>query len=415
MFKANGYTLTSVPQVRTVAPDQEERLSLNRLPPLSFMLQASDTSLSKTIPDSSGKGSAQNHTDALPQQISLFYAGKIAPQLGIFSQLTYSNASGTFGIDNTDIRFADLAILPGAQSLIYGISANNNPTVQDLWNSTPAWTFPYANSNAAVSPLAATQIDGRLAQSVAGVSGYLVWNEAAYAEAGVYRSAKQGFANPISGAAGPLDGSTSNVIDGLAPYWRLAYEQNWGRHSLEAGTYGIALKVSPGGNATAPVALGGPVNRFRDTAIDAQYQYLGDDHLVTATATRIYEAQNLAASFAGGASSNARDELTTTRIAATYYYRRKFGGSLSHFSTTGSFDPLLYPAGNLSGVVTSANGSPDTRGWVAEFDYVPWLNVKLQAQYTAYSAFNGGSRNYDGFGRDARNNNTIYALLWLAY
>jgi hypothetical protein len=52
---------------------------------------------------------------------------------------------------------------------------------------------------------------------------------------------------------------------------------------------------------------------------------------------------------------------------------------------------------------------------VAEFDYVPWLNVKLQVQYTAYSAFNGGSRNYDGFGSNAHDNDTIYTLLWLAY
>ena len=28
----------------------------------------------------------------------------------------------------------------------YGISANNTPTVQDLWNTTTAWGFPYNGS-----------------------------------------------------------------------------------------------------------------------------------------------------------------------------------------------------------------------------------------------------------------------------
>ena len=31
-------------------------------------------------------------------------------------------------------------------NVTYGITANNNPTVQDPWNTTPAWAFPYAVS-----------------------------------------------------------------------------------------------------------------------------------------------------------------------------------------------------------------------------------------------------------------------------
>jgi hypothetical protein len=46
---------------------------------------------------------------------------------------------------------------------------------------------------------------------------------------------------------------------------------------------------------------------------------------------------------------------------------------------------------------------------------LPWLNVKLQVQYTSYSKFNGGGNNYDGFGRNASDNNTLYILGWLAY
>jgi hypothetical protein len=48
-------------------------------------------------------------------------------------------------------------------------------------------------------------------------------------------------------------------------------------------------------------------------------------------------------------------------------------------------------------------------------DYLPWLNTKLQTQYIGYQKFNGGTTNYDGSGRSASNNNTLYMLVWIAF
>jgi hypothetical protein len=419
VFKANGYVLANLKQVRDVSDKKEQLLELAQTPPLSIMVQASYTQLNTALPDlsSSAPGVAQNGTAGFPQQLSLFYAGKVAPHFGAFAQLTYANDSGTISIDNTDLRFADMMILPSKQSLVYGVSLNNNPTVQDLWNSTPAFGFPYASSNAVVSPLAGTEIDGALAQDVAGITGYVFWNESLYAEVGGYRSAKQGATNSLTGAAGPLDGTISNVMQGVAPYWRVAYEHNWERHSIEAGLYGADFKLLPGATSAGPAPLRGPVNRFKDVAEDIQYQYIADDHQITVAGTRIHENLTLDASFASGASANPTDSLTTTRLWATYYYRRKIGGTVAYFSTTGSSDAGLYgpnaPGG--PGVVTSANGSPDTRGWIAEVNYLPWLNTKLSAQYVNYNKFNGGNSNYDGAGRNASDNNAWYLLLWFAY
>lgn len=417
MFKANAYTLDNLKQVRDIDAARQELLSLASLPPLSVMIQISDTWLNSPLPDGTGgPGHSQTSTAGFPQQFSLFYAGKVAPHLGAMIQLTYANDSGTIGIDNTDLRFANSLVLPQETSLVYGISVNNNPTVQDLWNSTPAWGFPYSGSNAVVSPLAGTEIDGALAQDVAGISAYAMWNEALYGEFGAYRSAKQGVTNPITGAAGPLDGTVSNVISGAAPYGRVAYEYQWRRHDIEIGLYGATFKLYPGGGtAAAPVLLKGPVNEFRDFAEDLQYQYGGDQHLVSLAATRIHESMRLDASFAAGAVAHPTDTLTTTRVTATYYFRRKWGGSISHFATTGSTDGGLYPAGPAPGVITSANGSPDTRGWLIEANYLPWLNTKLSLQYITYDQFNGGSGNYDGFGRSASGNGSTYLLLWLAF
>jgi hypothetical protein len=385
------------------------------MPPLSIMVQISDSQLKKALPDlsTSAPGVAQNGTAGFPQQLSLFYAGKIAPNFGAFVQLTYANDSGTIGIDNTDLRFADVALLPDNRTLIYGVSLNNNPTVQDLWNSTPAFGFPFAASNATVSPLAGTAIDGAFAQDVAGLTAYAFWDESLYAEVGGYRSAKQGATNQLTGGAGPLDGTTSNVMSGIAPYWRLAYEHNWDRHSIEVGLYGADFKLFPGDG----VPLRGPLNRFKDVAEDVQYQFVGEEHLLTVAGTRIHESMTLDASFAAGASANPANDLTTTRLWATYYYRRRIGGTVGYFSTTGSTDTGLYPATapGTPGVVTSATGSPDTRGWIAEVNYLPWLNVKVSAQYTWYSKFNGAGTNYDGVGRNASDNNALYLLLWFAY
>jgi hypothetical protein len=417
MFKANAYTLDNLKQVRDIDAAKQELLSLASLPPLSVMIQISDTWLNSPLPDGTGgAGHSQTNTVGFPQQFSLFYAGKVAPHLGAMIQLTYANDSGTIGIDNTDLRFANNIVLPQETSLIYGISVNNNPTVQDLWNSTPAWGFPYAGSNAVVSPLAGTQIDGALAQDVAGISAYVMWNESLYGELGAYRSAKQGVTNPITGAAGPLDGTVSNVISGAAPYGRVAYEYQWRRHDIELGAYGATFKLYPGGGTTAaPALLSGPANEFRDFAEDLQYQYVGDQHLFSLAATHIHESMHLDASFAAGAVTNPTDSLTTTRVIATYYFRRKWGGSISHFATTGSSDSGLYPAGPAPGVITSANASPDTRGWIVEANYLPWLNTKLSLQYITYDQFNGGSSNYDAFGRNASGNGSTYLLLWLAF
>jgi hypothetical protein len=420
MFKANGYILSNVKQVRDVTGKKEELLSLSQSVPLSIMAQISYTQMKTAVPDLStvAPGVAQNGTAGFPQQLSLFYAGKIAPNFGAFFQLTYANDSGTIGIDNSDLRFADTTLLSNNSPLTYGISLNNNPTVQDLWNTTPAWGYPYTASNAAVSPLAGTAIDGAFAQDVAGITGYLFWNESLYAEFGGYRSAKQGQTNALTGGAGPLDGTASNVMSGLAPYWRVAYEYNRDRHSIEAGLYGAEFRLYPG--AGAP--LRGPLNRFNDVAEDVQYQFVGDEHQITIAGTHIHESQTLDASFASGGAANPKDNLSTTRVWANYYYRRKIGGTVAYFSTTGSSDAGLYPAtvsppppGGQPGVVVSANGSPDTRGWIAEVNYLPWLNVKVAAQYTVYNKFNGGGSNYDGLGRSASDNNTLYLLLWFAY
>jgi hypothetical protein len=173
--------------------------------------------------------------------------------------------------------------------------------------------------------------------------------------------------------------------------------------------------VLPGADEDGtPHPLSGPYNEFKDNALDFQYQYIGEKHIVTVAGTRIREDMTLNASYGTG-SENLTDDLTTSRVCATYYYERKYGGTLGWFSTTGSHDAGLYAQGDPPGITSSANGMPDTAGWSAELDYMPWLNTRLSLQATRYSKFNGASSNYDGDGRNAADNDTLYFLIWFNF
>jgi hypothetical protein len=41
--------------------------------------------------------------------------------------------------------------------------------------------------------------------------------------------------------------------------------------------------------------------------------------------------------------------------------------------------------------------------------------MKIGLQYVLYTEFNGGTTNFDGAGRNAHDNNTLFAFAWLAF
>jgi hypothetical protein len=66
-------------------------------------------------------------------------------------------------------------------------------------------------------------------------------------------------------------------------------------------------------------------------------------------------------------------------------------------------------------VTGSASGRPDTAGTQWELFYIPQQNVRLALRYTGYSKFNGAKNDYDGFGRNARDNNMTYFYTWFLF
>lgn len=390
-FKLTGYTLSN-----------------NRTIPLSAMVQVSRTS-SRTV-DQANFDFVRNDDLAL-QQASVFLAGRIFDHVGTFTQWTYDGIAHRAALDNTDIRAA-WHLAENDIDFIYGVTVNNNPTVSDVWNSTPAFGFPFASSSVSVTPAASTLIDGGLAQQVAGLAAYAFWQRSVYAEFGFYRTADGALSVFRTGQDINTPGGVAR-LSGASPYWRLAYNHEWGANSLMLGTFGMIADRYP--DNTLP---GTPTDRFSDYALDAQYQYLTLPHAFTAQAAWIYEKQNWRASFpsggigAGPTPANPTDHLTTFKARASYMYQRKYGGTLAYFSTTGNADPGLYAPAPVTG---SANGYPDSRGLIFELDYLPHPQVKLALQYTWFLKFNGAHANYDGNGRNAQDNNTLYLLAWFAF
>jgi hypothetical protein len=391
MFKLNGYTLTGVETIQAADTNDNVSLRLLKIPQISSMLQASYTYTSKKLPDS------QQGNVSFPQQLSLFLAGEITPSMGGFIQVTYDDQSGAIGLDNSDLRYANQTEL-ASENLVYGLTLNNNPTMQDLWNSTPAWSFPYASSSVAPSPSAATLIEGGLAQSVAGLGAYGLWNNLIYGEVSVYRSAQQGAPNPPNN-------SSSGVIKSLAPYWRIALQNQFGDNYFELGTYGLAADIYPAG-------ITGLSDKYTDIGLDLNYERSFGENTVTAHTTWIHESQKFDATLASEERGVPTNTLNSFKIVGNYYLHSEYGFALGYFSINGDAVPAIYVPESVDG---SLNGKPDSNGLIAEFNYVPWLNTKFSLQYVAYTKFNGATDNYDGSGRNASDNNTIYINSWLAF
>jgi hypothetical protein len=416
LFKLNGYVTTGLQQIQSPAGGG---LKINEVPPLSAMFVTSLTNLSKPLHDPVNGDNTQNGSWEFPQQLSFFFAGEISDHMGTFSQITYTHANDHFSIDNVDFRYANQGTIGGANA-IYGLTLNNNPTVEDPYQGTPAWGFPFISSEIAPGPIASALIDGGLAQDVVGVGGYTLLDNHWYANLSAYRSEHAGVTEPYGSSLG------IPTIKGLAPYLRLAYQTNFGDNFLEVGAYGLWADIAP--------TTVGSADKYADTAIDAQYERsLAGGNSVVFRGTYIHEKATFDASQPLGLVSNASDNLNTFKLNGEYHFGASGAVTLGTFRTTGSTDALRYPASpdpltsppacgvgtatacNPAPGLGSASGSPDTTGWILQGTYLPWQNVQLGVQYTLYTKFNGASDNYDGLGRKASDNNTLYAYGWFMW
>jgi hypothetical protein len=435
IFKMTGYTIGE-----------------RRWLPLSVMGVASYAKVKDTSKSDDPAADFQKNGSLLFATGSIFLAGKVTDNIGVFVQNTYDNyASQAVGengqpgsfrghsqADNIDLRYAD-RFIDKQRDLIYGVSFNNNPSLPDPWNSAAAW-MQYVPG---ASPTSHQFVDGPYpgfgaGGNLAGVSAYAYLNKTLYGELGFYHTANGAFSFMSAGVA---DADTTKLARSN-PYWRLAYSKEWGAHNIMVGTSGMVAHVYDTGSAIDAGNLG----RFKNTGVDAQYQYLLDPHTVTAQVAYMRQKQNYSANTLAGAASpffaadgvtpvapaNPSDTTNALRIKLSYIYQAKYGGSVAFFNVTGTSNTLNQTSGfDSTGLITSTDpngtgiastrvngnlsGNPGTRGFTYEAFWTPLQYVRVGAQFTAYNKFNGASSNYDGLGRNAKDNNTLRFYIWAAY
>jgi len=389
-FKLNGYTL---------------RAGDSFTPPISGMAIASFVHTQKDQPEPPAPGTNRNDNTAL-DEAAVFLAGGYG-HVGGFAEITYEGLDHKWTWDNLDLRAVDRTMLLG-HDVTLGLSLNNSPTVQDVWATLPAWGFPFTDSDLMPGPDAATVVSDALAQNVLGLSAYAWWDDHLYTEFGLYDSLSADFLKNVG-----VDPEETSQIDGVAPYLRAAWQQNYGDQNFEVGAFALFTDLFPGRDKST-----GTTDQFTDLGLDASYQFTGTgEHIFTLNSRYVHEIQTLDATQALGGALNRDVNLDEININASYYYRNTYGFTVGTFGVWGDRDPLLY--------VDNRTFSPDSQGFIFQADVTPFggedapfgkrLNLRVGLQFVVFTKFNGASSNFDGLGHNASDNNTLRLFVWTAF
>ena len=406
-FKIGGYTQTGGDGLASQIP-------------IAVMALGSFTNTAAGVPrDQRERGYATNDNFNL-DQISVFIAGGFGEHSGAFMQLTGANNLKDFSIDNTDIRPFTTEFDVGDTTLRVGVSLNNGPTVDDPYNTTYVWGYPYAQSALAPTPAAGPAIEGLIGNAL-GATVYLWYDRSLYIDVGAYSTQSPWLLARTGNTFGP------GSMQGAAPYVRAAYQWEWNDQVAHVGALFMQSNVNPTvADRQTDNTFGR--DRYNDYAIDASYAWLGSGtHIGTVQGIYTHESQDIAGTVnsyntANGTTLGNNYHLDQIRLNASYWYQNTYGATLGWERTWGPANPAVFSAAPVDG---SANGKPNSNAFIAEVDWVPfgkadsWMgpfvNLKVGAQYIAYTQFNGGNSNYDGYGRKASDNNTFYMFAWMAF
>jgi hypothetical protein len=438
-FKLYGYTWTNkppeatvvtgrdpnalapVPTSSTTTPATPVRLWLSRVPPISFVFFASITAWNRRPIDTDATGNMYTVQEPLalfPQEVSLVYAGRVSDASGLWAQLTYDQTEGGVGIDTVDLRYiiysnGDQLDPKGRRAdLLLGMTFNNGPTSADVWatgGSSVGGASAFGVPNfPVVSELAKprTPLLYDLAQKSAAVGAYTFLDDALYVELAGYIAAHPGVLR-ISSDPATLT-SSGGAIDDVAPYWRLGYERDWDddKQSLMVGTTGMFSKFTQPGAATLT-----PAASYLDVGLDAQYQLIEPEHILTLHGSWMHEQTWNTTALVGTAISNARDRLDRLSLGARYFFDRTYGALVNFVDVSGTNDVLAN-----CGALPACNGSPAARWLTFEAYWMARLNVQLFVHYDAFLTLDSTSNAFAALPSPKVSDNDLFlAGIWLAF
>lgn len=391
-FKLGGYTLRAHSSI-----------------PLAAMVIASWAHSKRDQVPASDHLSRNNN--GVVDQVSIFAAGGIGSHLGGFSQLTYDGVALQWAWDNLDLRAVTQTKLFGEDSVL-GLSFNNSPTVEDPWNTLPAWGFPFTDTAVSPTPDAGELIDGALAQTVLGLTAYAWIGHRIYLEGGGYWSPTASTLRFLG-----ADPAEPGSIRGATPYARVAYQTKLAGGTFELGGNLLKAALFPGRNRSNGLA-----DRFTDWGVDTSWQIAaGSTDRFSLNVRYERERADLRASCEldligdGTSIGCGRYRLNEWRAAARYALSDKLGVTVSPFRITGSRNDNVF----------KDSGRPDSNGVLGQVDFTLWpsgnsplgplANARVGVQYTIYGKFNGRRHNFDGAGANAKDNNVLRLFSWIAF
>jgi hypothetical protein len=408
-FKIKGYTLTGGEGIASKVH-------------LALWVQPEYSSIAKELPPGANPDYFGRNDNAFINAVSLFYSGRWTDHIGSFLQLSWDNVGKALAQDNSDIRVVDSGKLFG-KPVDFGVTFNNAPGWSDPWNSNYLWGYPYISNGIAPGPNAAPVLAGALQDNSLGIVGYAFWNSNIYVDFGGYESQPPGLQKILGESYGP--GSST----GIEPWASLTYAKFWGNSNAHIGGHFFYGRFNPTTNLRSTDGQFGH-DSYTDFMLSNGYQYLGEDnvHIFTIDGFWDYESQNLKGSSSllnpNISSSRPINRLNEFHEWATYYYLDTYGVVVGWDKIWGNKNQLLYNTGanDSSG---SIKGSPNSTDWTFEVNWVPFgkeesfwrpfINMRIGLQYTLYTQFNGSAKNYDGFGRNASDNNTILLYDWIVF
>jgi len=410
-FKLDGYVAGDAAKVPTL---------LNNF---SAEIVSSVTNVASAVPQGTyfqnSKYASNAQTNVLNDWDAIYYTGRVLPKVGVYFQINFTpQTSRSISLSMADMRFADHFSFEG-HNVQYGITANNAPTMSDTWMTSFAWMYPYTTSSGAVAPNATPWLQQLMASPTSvGMTAYTKIDNHWYFEAGGYSNQSiamgQGFGQAMNLGA-------NDAIVGGAGYWRVYWDQVFGAHHIMFGSYGLTGNVAPNIAGQIPgqnysVATTGTSSK-QEVNLDSNYSYMMDEKNMFMVMWRYtHDSIKNAAYLQTNNGVNASDALNNDMLMGMWTYEKTYNLAFAWNHQWGTADMALY--NNGSPITGSANGSPNSNSFLVEVDYIPfgkgkfltdpYFNMRLSLQYWAYTQFNGATTNYDGFGRNAGQNNTTY-------
>lgn len=365
--------------------------------------------------------SSTGSNDTRLSAADIYLAGRLTDNVGSFISVQRDdNGSGNVStsLRNLDVRYVRDTKVGGKDALL-GITLNNNPGIQDPIDANQASGFPAISTE---GTLFNPTVSGQLPRRVVGLTAYGYVDNAWYGELGGYRSMSRGLQDKLGLNATAND---PGAMDGISPYWRLAYIRDFKTQLFSVGIYGMNadkhLTVLSQPGAPRVTDRSGPADSVRDIGLNAMYQYRGDrSNVVNLRANYVDEHRSYGSTpVVFGQIAGATGKVREATFLGTYSFNETWSASAGRVWVRTNQDSVRY-----------LNGSGDSDINYYELAWVPfgkenswgspWANLRLLASWIRFDKFNGASNDLFGarFGGplvNARDLNAVQLSAMLAF